>query len=94
MTEHNKISETERMVVYQRKDSSSGLTMMFNKEIGTVDISQDIFIRNNEPLLEPMDDKLCHSAKYGHWQMISPTLGMEDIEFLYEKSRELFGGKE
>lgn len=93
MTEHNKISETERTVVYQQKDSSCSLTMVFNKDIKTVDISQSIFIGNSdsEPVLVPMESKgNKHSAKYGHWQTISPTLGMENIEFIHKKSKELF----
>ena len=92
MNEHNKISETERLAVYQIKDSGSKLTMIFNKDIKTVDISQEIFIRNNEPALEPMESEwIKNSAKYGHWQTIHPTLGRENLEFMYNKYIQLFG---
>lgn len=92
MTEHNKISETESEVVYQKKDSSCILSMSFRKDIKTVDISQSIFVRNDEPMLEPMESEwIRHSAKYGHWQSIFPTLGREDVEFLYGKYMQLFG---
>jgi hypothetical protein len=33
-----------------------------------------------------------YSAKYGHTQRTCPTLSVEDIEFLYKKSKELLGG--
>lgn len=92
MNENHKCSESDRCVCYKKKDNSSEMTMIFNKDIKTVDISASIFIRNDEPMFEPMENEwVKHSAKYGYWQQISPTLGIEDITFLYEKSRELFG---
>lgn len=97
MNESHKYNESERCVVYKECDDSTQLSMIFNKDTKTVDISLCIFIRNDETMLEPMDaesDWISHSAKYGHWQQIFPTLGVGDIEFLYKKTRELFGGKE
>ena len=94
MNESYKYNESERCVVYKECDDSTQFSMIFNKDTKTVDISLSIFVRNGEPMLEPMDaesDWIRHSAKYGHWQQIFPTLGVGDIEFLYKKTKELFG---
>lgn len=91
MNESHKYDETDRCVVYKQRDEGMELSMIFNKDIKTVDISLMIFVRNDEPMLEPMKNVFIrHSAKYGHWQQIFPTLGVEDIEFLYKKTKELF----
>jgi len=92
MDERHKYDETESCVVYKQSDGSMELAMIFNKNIKTVDISMSDFIRNDTPMLEPMESEwIRHSAKYGHWQMVSPTLGVEDVEFLFKKTKELFG---
>lgn len=94
MDESHKYNETERCVVYKQADEGMQLSMCFNKDMKTVDINLLIFVRNDEPMLEPMDaesDWIRHSAKYGYRQQILPTLGVEDIEFLYKKTKELFG---
>ena len=94
MNESHKYNETDSCVVYKQEDEGMKLSMCFNKDMKTVDINLLIFVRNGEPMLEPMDaesDWIRHSAKYGHWQQIFPTLGVEDVEFLYKKAKELFG---
>ena len=94
MNESHKYNENESCVVYKQADEGMQLSMCFNKDMKTVDINLVMFVRNNEPMLEPMDaesDWIRHSAKYGHWQQIFPTLGVEDVEFLYKKTKELFG---
>ena len=92
MDESHKYSETDRCVVYKQTDCGMELSMIFNLEIKTVDISMSHFIRNNEPLIVPMvNDADKYSAKYGHWQQLPPALGMEDVEFLHKKTKELFG---
>jgi len=92
MNESHKYSESERCVVYQKSDGGMKLSMTFNKDTKSVDINLMMFVRNDEPMLEPMESEwVRYSAKYGHWQQIFPTLSVEDIEFLYMKSRELFG---
>ena len=91
MNESHKYNESDSCVVYKQRDEGMELSMIFNKDIKTVDISLMMFIRNDEPMLEPMkNDFIRHSTKYGHWQQIFPTLGVEDIEFLYKKTKELF----
>lgn len=94
MNESHKYNESDSCVVYKQKDEGMEFSMCFNKDMKTVDINLLLFVRNDEPMLEPMDmesDWIRHSAKYGHWQQIFPTLGVEDIEFLYKKTKELFG---
>jgi len=89
MKEKDKYSETDRLVCYKHKDGGTELSMIFNKEIKAVDISLMMFHRTDEPTLEPMGEDV-YSAAYGHWQREITCLGLEDIEFLYQKSGELF----
>lgn len=91
MQESDKYTETDRIVCYKHADGGTELSMIFNKETKTVDIDLTIFHRNDEPTLEPMSEDAKYSAAYGHWQKEITCLGLEDIEFLYKKSRELFG---
>ena len=39
-----------------------------------------------------MSEWIKYSAKYGHTQQRCPVLSVEDIEFLYKKSKEILGG--
>ena len=91
MQESDKYTETDRIVCYKHADGGTELSMIFNKETKTVDIDLTIFHRNDGPTLEPMSEDAKYSAAYGHWQKEITCLGLEDIEFLYKKSRELFG---
>ena len=63
---------------------------IFNKETKSVDIELSMFHRKDEPTLEPMNESTKYSAAFGHWQSEITCLGLEDIEFLYKKSKELF----
>lgn len=90
MTEKDKYSETDRLVCYKHEDGGTKLSMLFDKEIKVVDISLIMFHRTDEPTLEPMGEA-AYSASYGHWQTEVTCLGLEDIEFLQQKSVELFG---
>ena len=90
MNESNKYSETDRFVCYKESDNSCELSMIFNKDSQTVDISLMMWYSNGEPILEPMNESISYSAKYGHWQSELVVLGMDDIEFLHKKSKELF----
>jgi len=95
MQESNKYNETESCVVYKKTAPGFEQSMIFDKELKTVDVTQSIFIRNDEPMLEPMESEwIRYSAKYGHWQSIHPTLGREDVEFMHRKYIQLFGDKE
>lgn len=90
MTEKDKYSETDRLVCYKHEDGGSKLSMIFDKEIKAVDISLMMFHRNDEPTLEPMGED-AYSAAYGLWLREVTCLGVDDIEFLHRKSKELFG---
>lgn len=95
MNESHKYSESDSSITYKQKDSGMEFSISFNLNTKTVDITQSIFIRNDEPMLEPMENEwVRYSAKYGHWQQVIPTLGREDIEFIHSKYIELFGDKE
>lgn len=87
-------SESESSVLYEKGTRECMLIALFNKEIKAVDVSLYEWVSNGTPRLEPMSEWIKYSAKYGHTQRTCPTLGMEDIEFLYRKSKELFGGGE
>lgn len=90
MTEKDKYSDTDRLVCYKQTAVPPALSMVFNQETKTVDIDLSMFHRNDEPTLEPMCENP-YSAKYGYWQREITCLGLEEIEFLYKKSQELFG---
>lgn len=91
MKESDKCSESERNVTYKHIVPGNTLSMSFNKELKCVDIVQMNFQSSGEPILEPMNENVRYSAKHGHWQMVFPCLSIEDIDFLYKKSMELFG---
>lgn len=91
MNESHKYSESESSICYKQKDSGMEFSIIFDKNTKTVSVTQSIFVRNDEPMLEPMDEWVSHSAKYGHWQQVIPSLGREDVEFIYQKYNELFG---
>ena len=86
MNESNKYSETDRFVCYKELNDGCELSMVFHKDIiPAVDISLMMWCPHGKPTIEPS-----HSAKYGHWQSELVVLGMDDIEFLHKKSKELF----
>lgn len=87
-----KISETPNFVTYEKGDRECKLVAHFNKEIKSVCVELYEWISNGTPRLEPMSEFVKYSAKYGYTQRTCPELGMEDIEFLYKKSKELLGG--
>lgn len=92
MNESHKYSESERCVVYKQTDGYMELSMIFNKEIKTVDICMSMFVKNDEPMINPTGSSAVNlPAKCGHMQSIYPTLSIEDVEFLYKKTNELFG---
>jgi hypothetical protein len=92
MEEKDKYSETDRTVCYEHVDSGGGMvsSMIFDKNIKSVDIMLKSFHNIGEPTIEPMSDWEKHSADKGHWQAEPTCLSMKDIEFLYKKSKELF----
>ena len=90
MKESDKYTETDRLVCYKHVGGGTELSMIFDKETKTVDIELSMFHRKDEPTLEPMNESTKYSAAFGHWQREITCLGLEDIEFLYKKSKELF----
>lgn len=91
MRDYTKYSESNALVCYKKGDNGCEISMLFNKETKTVDITVMIFHNTGEPTMEPMDEWEKHSADKGHWQMEITCMGMDDIEFLHRKSLELFG---
>lgn len=92
MLKWNKISEDSRFVLYEKGTRECYLLVHFDIELKVVDVSQFEWISNGTPRLEPMSEFVKYSATYGHTQRTCPTLSVEDIEFLYKKSKELLGG--
>lgn len=80
--------------IYEKGTRECYLTAIFNKENKTVDVELYEWVSNGTPRLEPMSEFVKYSAKYGRTQRTIPTLSVEDIEFLYRKSKELLGGGE
>lgn len=88
------VSDTDSSVLYQKGTRDCMLSALFDKRNKAVDVWIDEWVSNGTPRLEPMCEFVRYSAKYGHTQRTIPTLSMEDVEFLYKKSKELFGGGE
>lgn len=91
MLKWNKISEDSRFVLYKKGTRECYLLAHFDTELKAVDVSQFEWISNGTPRLGPMSEFVKYSAKYGHTQRTCPTLSVEDIEFLYKKSKKLLG---
>lgn len=83
-------------VVYAYKTDYDDLSLIFNKELKSVDISYRRFVFKDNSL-EPQwkvetDEWLKHSCKYGHWQSETIVcLSADDIDFINKKCKELFG---
>lgn len=96
MSDFKLISEDSRDVTYGHKTDYDDLSVSFDKELECVNIHYAHFVIK-EPTLEPQwkketDKWLKHSCKYGHWQSETIIcLSIEDIEFINNKFRELFG---
>lgn len=88
MTESNKHSESGRLVVYQQESEGIKMCMIFNKETKAVDIAMLVFHKLNK--LNPDKSRSVFHEEYGYWQAETPCLGLEDIEFLHNKAKELF----
>lgn len=84
------ISQSSVSVTYRNGDKHNNICVSFDLESKNVYITEQMFIRNDAPMLEPQNDWIAHSAKYGYTQQMCPTLGMDDLEFIYKKSKELF----
>lgn len=87
-----KANEDSRFVIYEKGTRECKLVALFDKEIKAVIIEEYEWVSNGTPRLEPMSEFVRYSAKYGYTQRIPPTLSVEDMEFLYKKSKELLGG--
>lgn len=87
-----KANEDSIFVIYEKGTRECKLVALFDKEIKAVIIEEYEWVSNGTPRLEPMSEFVRYSAKYGYTQRIPPTLSMEDMEFLYKKSKELLGG--
>ena len=97
MNETNLYSTTHSTVVYKETIGSDIQAFIFNKDIKTVSIVQEEWIPNEGTFDNwvPQEDSTKHSAKYGHFQAsIGSCLGISDIEFIYQKSQQLFKTEE
>lgn len=84
-------SEDSEKVIYSYKTDYDKLYVTFYKLTKQVDISHMMFITNSNNFEPQESDWGKHSCKYGHWEVVSSaTLGQGDIEYLYEKCKEIF----
>lgn len=96
MSDFKLISEDSRDVTYVHKTDYDELSVSFDKELKCTNIHSAHFVIK-EPIIEPQwkkeaDDWMKHSCKYGHWQSdVIVCLSAEDIEFISNKCKELFG---
>ena len=84
------ISESSVSVIYRKGDRHNNISANFDIQAKNVYITEAMFIRNDTPMLEPQNEWISHSAKYGYAQQMCPTLGMNDLGFIYQKAKELF----
>ena len=85
------ISQDSRFITYGKGDRFNKICVEFDLELKHIYITESMFIRYDTPMLEPQSDWTTHSAKYGYTQQMCPTLGMDDLEFINQKVKELFG---
>ncbi len=78
-------------LTYCKCNEDNKLTFFFNKELKCVDIEYQFFERNDRKCNFVPQAENKYSCEYGHWQVETPCLSVEDIEFLYNKSKEVFG---
>ena len=85
------ISHDSRFITYRKGDRFNNICVQFDLELKHIYITESMFIRNDTHMLEPQNERISHSAKYGYTQQMCPTLGMDDLEFINQKVKELFG---
>ena len=85
------ISQDNRYITQRKGGRHNNICVEFDLELKPIYITESMFIRNDTPMLEPQSDWITHSAKYGYTQQMCPTLGMDDLEFINQKVKELFG---
>ena len=85
------ISQDSRYITYRKGDRHNNICVEFDLELQHIYITEAMFIRNDTPMLEPQNEWIAHSAKYGYSQQMCPTLGTDDLEFINQKANELFG---
>lgn len=84
------ISEDSKTVTYGYELEYDKLYFHFDKELKTVGIVYMRFIRkNNEEDWTTQDERIKYSCKYGHWQVETPYIAQRDVEFIYQKLKEL-----
>ena len=84
------ISQDSRFICYRKGDRHDNIFAEFDTETKHIRITESMFIRNDTSMLEPQSEWIAHSAKYGHTQLLYPTIGVDDLEFIYQKAKELF----
>ena len=92
MTEADKYSEDSRFVVYKHSDNTNTveLNMMFDKQLKSVNITMMTWQSNGTKVPYGVTGVNRHASTYGHWVMVTPTLTVDDIEFMQKKCAELF----
>ena len=85
------ISQDSRFITYRKGDRYNNIGVQFDLELKHIYITESMFIRNDTHMLEPQNECISHSAKYGYIQQMCPTLGIDDLEFINKKVKELFG---
>ena len=78
-------------IYYEKGDVMCRITAAFNVKDKNIDIYADGWVSNgNDTLLSPNAPNRW-SCKYGHFQRYNPTLAAEDVYWIAEKAKEIFG---
>ena len=84
------INEDSKTIIYGYKTEYDKLYFHFDKEVITVGISYMRFIRKNDDKdWATQDESIKYSCKYGYWQTETPYINQKDIEFIYQKLKEM-----
>lgn len=84
------IREDSVLLVYCKQNETAKLIFFFNKELKSVDIEYQTFERSVDCHFVPQGENQ-HSCRYGYWQVQTPCLSIEDIEFLHKRTKALWG---
>lgn len=84
------VSETSSLITYAKGEKKSRYTAHFDLEIKNVQVIYIEWISNRTKVSVPDHHPTRWSAKYGHFQAFPPTLCIEDLEWIYNKAKELF----
>lgn len=84
------IRDSETVRVYLKWGFFDKLTFFFNKNLKSVDIKYERFVKKEEFTFIPQREERL-TCECGHWQAETPCLSVKDIEFLHTTCKRMWG---